>query len=172
MKISKFCFIALSAILFCACASSKRAQMTDETVGCAISHSLEDPNDGDQICFSVEDMPKFMGGNMNTFGVWVSQNIRYPKGLSQEHRKNIRRADNPNRNSDEPVRVKTISATVSFIIEKDGSVGNITIIDGSNSALNDEVIRVLRSSPRWDPGRNGGEPARAQVVIPVSFHLR
>lgn len=58
----------------------------------------------------------------------------------------------------------------SFVIEKDGMLNDIKIIrDSAGFGMADEVIRVLKMSPKWTPGIQNGKPVRVQYAIPVSF---
>ncbi|MCL2562043.1 MAG: energy transducer TonB [Rikenellaceae bacterium] len=151
MKTAKFCLIALSAILLCTCASTKHTQTANE-------------KNNDVIFHSVAEMPRFRGGHLNTFRTWVSENARFPKDPIQEHL-----ANNPNYVPNRPVLVADGTVTVLFVVEKDGRLGNIRIINSTNRALDTEVMRVLRSSPRWEPGKQGGEPVRVEFAMSITF---
>lgn len=61
---------------------------------------------------------------------------------------------------------------VSVIIEKDGSLSNITIIQSYNPNLNTEAKRVVSTMPKWQPGKQNGVPVRAQIVLPVKFKIQ
>lgn len=56
-----------------------------------------------------------------------------------------------------------------FIIEKDGSVSNIQVLKSPDSVLADEAVRVLKSSPKWEPGKHNGQAVRIYYRIPISF---
>ncbi len=57
-----------------------------------------------------------------------------------------------------------------FIIEKDGTLTGVKILrDNAGFGMADEVIRVLKMSPKWTPGIQNGKPVRVQYAIPVSF---
>ena len=61
--------------------------------------------------------------------------------------------------------------TVSFIVEKDGSLSDFVIIRSPDPSLSKEVIRVLSSMPKWKPGKNKGKIVRVQYPLPVTFKL-
>ena len=61
---------------------------------------------------------------------------------------------------------------VSFIVEKDGSVTNVTVEHGVDELLDDEAVRVVSVSPKWIPGQIKGEKVRTRIVIPVEFRLK
>ena len=60
---------------------------------------------------------------------------------------------------------------VSFIIEKDGSVTNVEVVDGIDELLDDEAVRVVSVSPKWIPGQIKGSKVRTKMVIPIEFRL-
>lgn len=61
---------------------------------------------------------------------------------------------------------------VSFVVEKDGSVTNVTVEHGVDELLDDEAVRVVSVSPKWIPGQIKGEKVRTRIVIPVEFRLK
>ena len=61
---------------------------------------------------------------------------------------------------------------LSFIIEKDGSIKNITILKDVADGCTQEAIRVVNLMPKWKPGSNHGEPMRVIINLPVSFKLK
>ena len=58
-----------------------------------------------------------------------------------------------------------------FVVEKDGSVSNVTALKKVHANLNTEAIRVVKSSPKWKPGLVEGQPARVQMAVYVNFKL-
>jgi protein TonB len=115
--------------------------------------AVEEENlEDDQPFVRVEQMPSFMGGDLTTFRNWVMQQVRYPQ-IAQEN--NI-----------------TGRVMLQFVIEKDGSLTNIKVIQTPDSSLSDEAIRVLKTSPKWTPGRQSNKPARVMYTLPVEFRLQ
>jgi TonB family protein len=109
-------------------------------------------SDGGIPLFNAEVMPKFQGGGLTEFRKWVSERLVYPKEAQDG---NI-----------------TGKVTVRFIIEKDGSLTNIEEIASPSKLLTDEVARVLRQSPKWSPGMQGGKPVRIFYILPIDFSLK
>ncbi len=101
---------------------------------------------------AVEQMPQFMGGDVNTFRRWVMQRIVYPP-IAQEN---------------------GIQGTVvvQFIVEKDGSLSNIKVLRSPDSSLSKEAVRVVSLSPKWTPGKQRGTAVRVQYTLPVGFRLQ
>ena len=107
----------------------------------------------DDEWLAVEEMPTFMGGNLSTFRDWVMQNIRYPE-----------EATNKGIEGD---------VVVNFCVGKDGYIkeSRITVLSTPDKLLSDEVIRVLKSSPQWTPGKQKGQPVVVQFTLPVGFKV-
>lgn len=100
----------------------------------------------------VEHKPKFQGGDQNDFTKWVFNNIVYPE-IAKEN----------------GVQGRVI---LQFTVDKDGSVKNVKVLRGVDSSLDKEAIRVVSSSPKWEPGRQRDKPAKVTFVFPVIFQLR
>ena len=105
----------------------------------------------DEVYDNVEQMPTFLGGNIETFRQWLMQQIRYPAEAIEAG----------------------IGGTVliKFIIGTDGSIepSTLEIMRSPHEILSSEVIRVMKLSPRWEPGRNDGKAVRTTHMVPVSF---
>ena len=101
---------------------------------------------------ATEQMPQFMGSDLRSFQIWVSQRLVYPP-IAQEN---------------------GIQGTVvvQFIVEKDGSLSNIKVLRSPDNSLSKEAVRVVSSSPKWTPGRQNGEAVRVQYRIPIGFKLQ
>ncbi len=68
---------------------------------------------------------------------------------------------------------KNLSGKVylSFIVEIDGSVSNITVEKGVHPLLDSEAVRVIRQMPKWKPGKLGSTKVRTRCRIPIVFTL-
>jgi periplasmic protein TonB len=60
---------------------------------------------------------------------------------------------------------------LSFIIERDGHLSNITVDRGPGHGLDDEALRVLKLAPAWKPGKQNGQAVRVKYTIPINFIL-
>lgn len=60
---------------------------------------------------------------------------------------------------------------VKFIVDKDGTLSDITILKGVTESLDEEAMRVIRAMPRWIPGSLRGLRVKSQFVLPVAFKL-
>ena len=101
----------------------------------------------------VDEMPKFMGGDLNTFRMWVMQNVRYPEEAVSKRLEG--------------------HVIVSFCVGKDGYIdeNKILVLRSPDKLLSDEVERVLKSSPQWTPGKQKGELAIVKFTLPVNFRF-
>jgi protein TonB len=97
----------------------------------------------------VEVMPSFKGGDLAKFQNWVAKRTNYPRDAIENK----------------------IRGTVflTFIVEKDGSVSNVTVVKGVHPLLDDEAVRVISESPKWSPGYQRGQPVRVRFSIPLNF---
>lgn len=120
----------------------------DDVKTVAILNTQEQQDE--EIFTVVEKMPAFPGGDEARVK-FMQENIKYP----EEARKN------------------GISGTVSisFVVEKDGKITNVTLLRGVNELLDDEALRVVKMMPAWKPGIQKGKPVRVQYVLPISFKL-
>lgn len=99
---------------------------------------------------SIEKQPEFPGGIAKFYG-YLSKAIQYPP-MAQENN----------------VQGKVF---LSFVVEKDGKLTDITVTRGLGSGTDQEAIRVLKASPRWNPGIQNGKPVRVKYNINVNFTL-
>ena len=112
----------------------------------------EEVIEDDQPFVKVEQMPSFMGGDLLTFRNWVMSKLRYPQ-IAQENG-------------------ITGRVLLMFVIERDGSLTNIQVIQTPDSSLSDEAIRVLKTSPKWTPGKQRNQAVRVKYTLPVDFRIQ
>ncbi len=62
--------------------------------------------------------------------------------------------------------------TLSFIVEKDGSITNIEVMRSPAEDLSQEAIRVVEMMPKWKPGKKGGKIVSGKYILPVTFRLQ
>ena len=60
---------------------------------------------------------------------------------------------------------------VRFIVEKDGSISDVKPILSVHPLLNKEAVRVVKSMPKWTPGKQNGKPVRVRFNLPIMFKL-
>lgn len=103
----------------------------------------------DEPFFLVEVMPTFRGGDINEFRKYIQKRTNYPQEAVE----------------------KKIQGRVflTFIVEPDGSVSNVTIVKGVDPLIDNEALKAVRSSPDWSPGLQRGQPVRVRYSMWLSF---
>ncbi len=104
----------------------------------------------DSIYVKVEEMPEFPGG-YQAFIQYIARQTRYPPSAVQ----------------------KGITGKVicSFIVDKNGMITQVEIIQGVNPLFDKEISRVINNMPKWKPGKNRGKEVSVKYIVPVSFRL-
>lgn len=102
------------------------------------------------IYAAVDTAPIFPGG-IPAFSNFLSTNVKYPS------------VDRENK--------ITGKVFVVFVIEPDGALSHINAVRGPSETLKAEAIRVLASSPKWQPGKLNGKAVRVQYTVPINFEL-
>ncbi len=99
----------------------------------------------------VEQMPSFKGGDAALME-WLSKNIKYPV-VAEEN----------------GIQGRVVAT---FVVERDGSITDVKIVKSVDPSLDKEAVRVLKSMPKWIPGRQNGQPVRVKYTVPVTFRLQ
>ena len=60
---------------------------------------------------------------------------------------------------------------VTFVIEHDGSISNVNVVNSVYPSLDKEAIRVVSEMPKWIPGKANGKTVRVKYTIPITFRL-
>ena len=112
----------------------------------------EPPKEEETKVFDVvEQMPSFPGGPQALFE-YLSKNIKYPP-VAEEN----------------GVQGRVI---VSFVVERDGSITDVRVVKSVDPSLDKEAQRVVKSMPRWIPGKQNGSAVRVKYTVPVTFRLQ
>ena len=99
----------------------------------------------------VEEMPAFPGGEQKLME-YVAKNIKYPQ-IARETGIQGR-------------------VFVGFVVEPDGSISNVKLLRGIGGGCDEEAMRVIKSLPKWKPGKQRGKAVRVSYQIPVFFKLQ
>lgn len=99
----------------------------------------------------VEQPPSFPGGESAMYE-WLSKNINYPV-IAQEN--NIQGR-----------------VTCQFVVGRNGEIEDVRVVRGVDPSLDREAIRVIKSMPKWIPGRQGGNAVKVRYTLPVQFRLQ
>lgn len=104
----------------------------------------------DEIYVAVEQMAEFPGGQA-AINEWLSNNLRYPEAAQENG-----------------IQGRVL---VEVVIEKDGSISHPKIRKGVDKDLDREALRVVKSMPKWQPGKNNGVAVRSYYRLPVVFKM-
>lgn len=104
----------------------------------------------DEIFTIVEEQPSPNGG-MREFYDYVGKNLSYPPKASRMG-----------------IQGRVF---VEFIVEKNGTLTDIKVAKGIGGGCDEEAIRVISEAPRWNPGKQRGQPVRVRMVMPIVFKL-
>ena len=123
--------------------------LKDEVV---VEKPVEKPKEvKEEIFRSVEQMPQFPGGDAALMK-YLQSHINYPPMAAENN-----------------VQGKVI---LQFVVEKDGRVGEVKVARSVDKDLDKEAIRVVKSLPKFTPGRQNGQPVRVWYTLPVTFKLQ
>ena len=101
---------------------------------------------------AVEQKPSFQGGDANDFSRWVNARLQYPE-IAKEN---------------------GVDGTVylQFTIGSDGRMQDVKVLRSPDESLAREAVRVVASSPKWEPGRQRDRAVKVSYTFPVVYRLR
>jgi TonB family protein len=97
---------------------------------------------------SVEQMPQFPGGEVALMK-YIMSHVNYPEGSDQKG-----------------------TVILQFVVETDGSIGQVRVVRSLGEAFDQEAIRLVKSLPNFTPGRQNGQPVPVWYTLPVRFSNR
>jgi len=161
-------------------ASSPGNESAGKQVTAAVSNLMADIESGitdDSIYITVDEMPRFQGGEIENVLLYVQQHIIYPEAAKKSH-----------------IQGKVY---VQFIVNELGNVVEAKVVKGINvekdenavvvagykdkdmqgikdaaKELDEEAVRVISSMPAWEPGKKDGKPVKVSFTIPIKFVLQ
>ena len=96
--------------------------------------------------------PTFRGhSDLSLFSEWVNRNLKYPKDAKDAHVEG--------------------AVKLQFTVGTNGGVQEVQILQGVYPSLDNEALRVIRSSPKWKPGIKDGKPVRVTYTYTINFIL-
>ena len=115
-----------------------------------LTDDSEATDDSEVYTGAVEVLPEYPGGTAAMFE-FIQKNVKYPESAKE----------------------KGIEGRVfvQFVVEKDGSLNEITVLRGVSEDIDAEAIRVVKAMPNWKPGMTEGKTVRVQYVLPFNFKL-
>ena len=121
----------------------------------AVPVSVAPPTDGteaDAAFAVVDELPEFPTDGLAGLMRYLTAHLRYPQAAWSRH----------------------IGGTVlcQFVVEADGRIADVQVLQGVHPLLDNEALRVLAGMPRWKPGKRKGQPVRVLYTLPVAFCLQ
>lgn len=98
----------------------------------------------------VQELPMFPGG-MTEFVKWLTKNLKYPTAALRSK-----------------IEGKVM---VSFIVNTDGTISDIKVVEKVHRLLDAEALRVAKLMPKWEPGKDHGKVCRTKVAVPIVFEI-
>ncbi len=112
---------------------------------------VSDP-DADKVFTYVEEMPGFPNGGEAAMYAYITKNIRYPQMAV-----------------DANIVGKVF---VNFVVDQNGNIADVKVLRGIGGGCDEEAIRVIKSMPKWTPGKQNGRTVKVSFNVPISFTLR
>lgn len=126
-------------------------EMTEETViEEVVFEEAPEEEEADQIFTIVEDQPAPNGG-MSAFYQFVQKKLKYP---AQARRMGIEG-----------------KVFVQFVVDKEGNLTEVKAVKGIGAGCDLEAERVIRSAPKWKPGKQRGRAVKVRMILPITFKL-
>jgi TonB family protein len=113
--------------------------------------SVQQASKSDGDVYNIVDETALPSNGIDGFYRMIGENIRYDKEAREKN-----------------VEGKVF---VSFVVEPDGTLTDVSVLKGVHPALDAEALRVVKLSPKWIPGKNNGVAVRQRQVLPISFHI-
>ncbi len=126
-------------------------EVTDETKVEEIVVQAEQPKEETDFVFTVVEESATPKGGMQAFYKYVGEKIKYP---AQARRMGIEGR-----------------VFVEFVINKDGSLSDVKAIKGIGAGCDEEAVRIVQSSPSWNPGKQRGKAVKQRYTLPIIFKL-
>ena len=115
-----------------------------------IYHEQKEVSGNNGIFQVVELLPEFPGG-MAELMKYLQKNLRYPQICKEQG-----------------VQGRVI---VQFVVNMDSTITDVNVIKSVNPHLDEEAVRVVKAMPKWNPGKQRGEPVPVRFTLPVTFRL-
>ena len=144
---------ALAVVPVIALALLAFANPTTETatVQTNVDQQVTTTSDQDKKVYkSVDQMPQFPGGEVALMK-YLQSEIKYPMNAAKNN-----------------IQGRVI---VQFVIDKNGEIGEVKVLRSVDEEVDAEAVRVIKSLPKFNPGRQNGEAVSVWYTLPVSFKI-
>lgn len=128
---------------------SNMAKETTPTAAALSTTNMQTQKSDKKIFRVVEEMPKFKGGDAKLMEL-LMMNMKYPESAIKAKQQG--------------------RAIVGFVVRKDGTVSDVYIEKSTGyDVLDNEAMRVVKSMPAWEPGKQKGKPVNVKYFVPITF---
>ncbi|WP_375436890.1 energy transducer TonB [uncultured Hymenobacter sp.] len=130
--------------------ASELKQVEFETLGELVAQPVVSPPGASQVYGYVEQMPVYKSGGSEGLMKFVQSNVRWPAGSGMLDAEG--------------------KVFISFVVDKNGQVGNAKVLKGIHPILDAEALRVVRLlDGQFEPGKQNNRPVDVSYTIPVTF---
>lgn len=153
LKSKYLVFLPVAALLifFANCSNEMKHPDGNEKNAPSVNVKNVNPDAADTAYDKVEQMPVFPGGTEGMIG-YMSKNIKYPVAAQEAGTEG--------------------KVFVQFVVNPDGTVSKVTVVNKVNPVLDEEAMRVVKAMPKWEPGKLNGKAVSVKLTIPVTFKLK
>lgn len=128
---------------------SNMANAVSTTANTLSTTNMQTKQSDKKIFRVVEEMPKFKGGDAKLME-FIMMNMKYPESAIKAKQQG--------------------RAIVGFVVRKDGTVSDVYIEKSTGyDVLDNEAMRVVKSMPAWEPGKQKGKPVNVKYFVPITF---
>lgn len=120
----------------------------EPTLFCSFPDTVRQSSESKKPFMVVEEMPIFPGGDSAMFK-FISENLKYP-------------------NSESCIQGRVV---LRFIVDKEGDIKDVTILRSLHPEFDKEAIRVIKSMPKWNVGKQEGIPVDVYYTLPILFRI-
>ena len=131
---------------------SNMTNAVNTTANTLSTTNMQTKQSDSKVFVAVEVMPKFKGGE-SAMMEFLMMNMKYPQAAVKAKQQG--------------------RAIVGFVVRKDGTVSDVHITKSAGYAvLDEEAMRVVKSMPAWEPGKQKGKPVNVKYYVPITFRLK
>ena len=131
---------------------SNMAKAANTTANSISTNNMQTKQSDSKVFVAVEVMPKFKGGN-KALMEYLMMNVKYPESAAKAKQQG--------------------RAVVGFVVRKDGTVSDVYIVKSTGyDVLDNEAMRVVKSMPAWEPGKQKGKPVDVKYFVPITFRQK
>ena len=128
------------------------AKAANTTANSISTNNMQTKQSDKKIFKVVEEMPKFKGGDAKLME-FLMMNMKYPESAIKAKQQG--------------------RAVVGFVVGKDGTVSDVYIEKSTGyDVLDNEAMRVVKSMPAWEPGKQKGKPVDVKYFVPITFRQK